>query len=212
MLEQRSFSQGRDNTETNTIVSAQEILSMCTSGFEQYGFQGELEAFKYNEPKSGRPIQSYDSEYFPADVTVNGKPVESAESVYAKVRYSNKDGLEFELALQKYNPAYDRKGTFVDPTVKEVEISRYPEFKGDFRSFLDRQQAEQWESTITINYNGVLKTYAKLSDGTIKLVRTKALDNAVRNHHTNEVDAVPTREQFDAIRKEVLKVAYPDKS
>lgn len=192
--------------EKNDVgVSKEEIIELARVGFEQYGFKGEVQAFRFNEPKyDRRPNYTSNEEYFPRDIIIDGKPLALAGSIYSKVKFSNGDRY-FILAHQRYNEAYfptrdiDRK--------KQIEVSRTQEFKGDLRSTLDGTSS-QWAETLTINENGILRTYAKYTDGRIKMIKSKALNSAQPSQHRDEQLSVLTLAQFDAISGEIMKVVY----
>ena len=193
--------------EKKKDFTTQEILGMAITGFEKLGISGECTKFIVNEPYEGTRVQGTPNEsYFP-DEEIDGKKLSEAHSIYCAVVFEGPNE-SFILKHQRFNEAYFPTG--INPALSR-EITRYEEFNHrNLGSILDKVKPRPAE-TITINHIGTLLTYAKHTNGEIKLQKSQIL-NPVGIPSQRVAPPDLTLAQFDAIAGEIMKVVYsPDK-
>lgn len=191
------------SSEKKKDFTTQEIVTKATTGFEQLGISGRCTTFTINEPYEGVRVQGIpDESYFP-DEEIDGKRLSEAHSIYCAVAFEGPNE-RFILRHQRFNEAYFP--TDINPALNR-EITRYEEFNHrNLGSILDKVKPRPAE-TITINHMGTLLTYAKYTNGEIKLQKSQIL-NPVGIPSQRVAPPDLTLAQFDAISGEIMKVVY----
>lgn len=204
MIGQESSS--KDPIEKKTDFTLEEVVSMATTGFENLGIVGVCKTFKINAPYNGvKALGQPDLSYFP-DEEIEGMKISEAHSIYSVVEFQGED-KNFLLKHMRFNSAYFPTEM---KTRLNIEMSRIPEFRGDFRSVLDKMKPVPAE-TITINHLGRLLTYAKYTNGAVKLHGSKIYNEDSKLSQDALRDPILTLAQFDAIAGEIMKVVYSGK-
>ncbi len=199
---------GAEPVEKRKDVSKNEIVTWAEAGFAESGFEGRCSRFVVNEPqRSLEPKNAPDPEFFPEE-SVDGRPLALAHSIFCVVEFESEE-VAFRISHQRYNQAY-----FPSETTDQLgtEITRAPEFKRrDYSSALDRVAKPRIAETITIRDGGILRTYAKYTNGEVRLHKASVLGGTNNSSESNN-DAVISASQFDSISREVMKVVYSGKS